>query len=72
MNAAPARGRNGMAALPSLEQLEHAVPAIVATMRRYLQQVACILRPGSVVNTARRCERSPGSWSKPHLKRFRK
>jgi site-specific recombinase XerD len=40
-----------MAALPSWEQLEHAVPAIVATMRRYLQQVACILRPGSVVNT---------------------
>jgi hypothetical protein len=40
-----------MAALPSWEQLEHAVPAIVATMRRYLQQIACILRPGSVVNT---------------------
>jgi site-specific recombinase XerD len=50
VNAAPATGRNGMAALPSWEQLEHAVPAIVATMRRYLEQIACVLRPGSVVN----------------------
>jgi hypothetical protein len=51
VSAAPARGRNGLAALPSWEQLEPVVPMIVATMRRYLQQIACILRPGSVVNT---------------------
>jgi hypothetical protein len=46
----PARGRNGMAALPCWEQLEPAVPGIVATMRRYLEQIACVLRPGSVRN----------------------
>jgi site-specific recombinase XerD len=51
MNAAPARGRNGMAALPCWEQLEPVVPGIVATMRRYLEQIGCILRPGSVNNT---------------------
>ena len=51
MSAPTVRGRNGMAALPSWGQLEPAVPAIVVTMRRYLEQIACILRPGSVVNT---------------------
>ena len=50
MTAAATRGRNGLAALPSWEELEHAVPGVVATMRRYLEQIACILRPGSVVN----------------------
>jgi site-specific recombinase XerD len=45
------RGRNGLAALPAWEELEDTVPAIVATMRRYLEQIGCILRPGSVVNT---------------------
>src|SRR6266540_1669013 len=39
-----------MAALPSWKQLERSVPDIVATMRRYLQQIGCILRPGSVTN----------------------
>ena len=51
MTAAAARGRNGMAALPSWDELEQAVPAIVATMHRYLEQIACALRPGSVNNT---------------------
>jgi site-specific recombinase XerD len=45
------RGRNGMAVLPSWEQLEPVVPDIVATMRRYLEQLGCVLRPGSVNNT---------------------
>jgi site-specific recombinase XerD len=45
------KGRNGMAPLPTWEQLEAAAPAVVATMRRYLQQIGCILRPGSVNNT---------------------
>ena len=45
------RGRNGMAALECWEQLEPVVPEIVATMRRYLEQIGCVLRPGSVVNT---------------------
>ena len=44
------RGRNGMAALECWEQLDLVVPDIVATMRRYLEQIGCVLRPGSVVN----------------------
>jgi hypothetical protein len=47
MNA-PGRGHNGLAALASWQELEPAIPAIVATMRRYLEQIGCILRPGSV------------------------
>jgi site-specific recombinase XerD len=41
-------GHNGMATLPSWPELEIVVPSIVDTMRRYLQQIACVLRPGSV------------------------
>jgi site-specific recombinase XerD len=41
-------GHNGMASLPAWAELEPMVPALVATMRRYLQQIACVLRPGSV------------------------
>jgi hypothetical protein len=37
-----------MASLPTWTELEPMVPALVATMRRYLQQIACVLRPGSV------------------------
>jgi site-specific recombinase XerD len=51
VRAASVRGRNGMAALPSWDQLEPGVPDVVAAMRRYLEQIACVLRPGSVVNT---------------------
>jgi site-specific recombinase XerD len=40
-----------MAPLPTWEQLEAAIPQVVATMGRYLQQIGCILRPGSVTNT---------------------
>jgi site-specific recombinase XerD len=47
---APVRGRNGMGALPSWEQLEPVVPQVVDTMRRYLTQIGCVLRSGSVVN----------------------
>ena len=50
VTTAPLRGRNGMAALASWNQLEPVVPDIVATMRRYLEQIRCVLRPGSVVN----------------------
>ena len=46
------KGRNGMAPLPTWDQLEAAIPQVVATMGRYLQQVGCVLRPGSVNNTA--------------------
>jgi site-specific recombinase XerD len=36
--------------LPAWEQLS-AAPAVVSVMRRYLEQVACVLRPRSVENT---------------------
>jgi site-specific recombinase XerD len=39
-----------MAALPCWNELEHSVPVIVVTMRRYLEQIGCVLRPGSVSN----------------------
>jgi site-specific recombinase XerD len=50
MTAAPVLGRNGVGALPSWEQLEPVVPQVVDTMRRYLTQIGCVLRPGSVTN----------------------
>ena len=34
--------------LPAWEQLAGTVPEITAPMRRYLEQIACVLRPGSV------------------------
>ena len=34
--------------MPTWEQLG-ARPQVVDTMRRYLEQIACVLRPGSVV-----------------------
>ena len=45
------RGNNGMAPLPGWDELACARPELVAPMRRYLEQIACILRPGSVRNT---------------------
>ena len=45
------RGCNGLATLPTWQQLEAVVPSMVESMRRYLQQIGCILRPGSVNNT---------------------
>ena len=38
----------GPALLPGWAQLEEAIPQITGPMRRYLEQVACVLRPGSV------------------------
>jgi site-specific recombinase XerD len=38
----------GPVLLPDWAQLEEAVPGATAPMRRYLQQIACVLRPGSV------------------------
>jgi hypothetical protein len=51
------RGSNGMAALPGWAELETAVPQVAATMRRYLAQIGCVLRPGSVggADLALRC-----------------
>ncbi len=53
----PRRGLNGMAELPGWAELEAAVPQVAATMRRYLTQISCVLRPGSVsgADLALRC-----------------
>ncbi|HEX5542499.1 MAG TPA: tyrosine-type recombinase/integrase [Micromonospora sp.] len=48
MNGATTLGRNGMAPLPTWADLEPVAPQLVATMRRYLAQISCVLRPGSV------------------------
>ena len=48
MSRPPLRGSNGMGALAGWDDLETALPQITATMRRYLTQIGCILRPGSV------------------------
>jgi site-specific recombinase XerD len=37
--------------LPTWPELSAARPEIVDTMRRYLEQIDCVLRPGSVSNT---------------------
>jgi hypothetical protein len=37
-----------MGALAGWADLEAAVPQVAATMRRYLTQISCVLRPGSV------------------------
>ncbi|GAA2501685.1 hypothetical protein GCM10009858_44860 [Terrabacter carboxydivorans] len=39
---------SGPLLLPTRNQLEATHPHVVATMRAYLAQVACVLRPGSV------------------------
>ena len=53
----PPRGLNGMGELPGWAELEAAIPQVAATMRRYLEQIGCVLRPGSVGNAdqALRC-----------------
>ena len=38
----------GPALLPRWEQLEETIPAVTIPMRRYLAQIGCVLRPGSV------------------------
>jgi site-specific recombinase XerD len=44
-------GHNGLAPLPTWAELEPQVPAIVATMRRYLQQIACVCVRAVLLNT---------------------
>jgi hypothetical protein len=39
---------SGPLLLPTWEQLVVAKPQVVATMRRYLEQIGSVLRPGSV------------------------
>ena len=66
MNGPPQRGANGMGSLPAWADLEPAVPQITATMRRYLTQIGCVLRPGSVNAPTWPCVLSPLSWPRPH------
>ena len=56
---------SGPVLLPTWEQLG-ARPQIVDTMRRYLEQIACVLRPGSVAVSIWGCAPSLRSWSRPH------
>jgi site-specific recombinase XerD len=42
---------SGPLLLPVWDDLEEMLPGVVDTMRRYLEQIGCILRPGSVTNT---------------------
>jgi site-specific recombinase XerD len=42
---------SGPLLLPPWEQLAASRPDLVATMRRYLAQIDCVLRPGSIRNT---------------------
>jgi hypothetical protein len=46
-----------MGLLPAWAELEPAIPQVAATMRRYLTQIGCVLRPGSVggADLALRC-----------------
>ena len=44
--------------LPKWRRLERALPLVVTTMRRYLEQIACVLRPGSVSGTASRARQT--------------
>jgi integrase len=48
---------SGPLLLPDWDQLAARIPGVTEPMRRYLEQIACVLRPGSVVNTdgALRC-----------------
>ena len=57
MSGPRCRGSNGMAPLPSWQDIEPVVPQMVDTMRRYLTQISCVLRPGSVkgADLALRC-----------------
>jgi hypothetical protein len=47
----------GPAPLPGWDQLAGQIPGITGPMRRYLEQIGCVLRPRSVVNAdmALRC-----------------
>jgi len=42
---------SGPLLLPTWEQLAGSHPELVATMGRYLEQISCVLRPGSVAGT---------------------
>src|SRR5207244_11543176 len=57
VSGAPQRGAHGMGSPAAWADLEPALPQITATMRRYLTEIGCVLRPGSVggADLALRC-----------------
>jgi hypothetical protein len=66
---------NGPVGLPDWDHLAATAPDVVATMRRYLDQLACVLRPGSGGGGADLALRSlaafltkhaPGTAAAPH------
>jgi site-specific recombinase XerD len=73
----PRQGLNGMGELPGWAELQAAVPQVAATMRRYLTQIGCALRPRSVENAdqALRCfaaflaQAAPAVTSTAHVTR---
>jgi hypothetical protein len=55
---------SGPLLLPSWDQLAAKVPGVTGPMRRYLEQIACVLRPGELLGTtaataARRYRNNP-------------
>ena len=42
---------------------EVSIPTVAATMRRYLEQLTCLLRPGSVGNADQALRSLAASWS---------
>ena len=52
---------SGPLLLPTWKQLSATHPAMVDTMRRYLDQVGCVLRPGSVKGADLALRSSPHS-----------
>ena len=57
--------RGGAAAMATWAQVEADLPAVAATMRAYLDQIAVVLRPGSVHNTDQ-CLRSFSTYLLGH------
>ena len=55
--------------MPTWDQLAGARPDMVATMRAYLTQIGCVLRPGSVMGADQACGRWPRSCS-PNIPRL--
>ncbi len=51
-------GINGMAHTARWQEIEPVIPEVAAVMRRYVEQISCVLRPGSVAALTWRCVRS--------------
>jgi hypothetical protein len=54
-----------MGILPTWAELEPAAGQVTVTRRRYLTQISCVLRPGSVGGADLALDLSPPSWPRP-------